>query len=1163
MNTRRNFLVGVALLVIGSVFLFIHYAHSENSDVVISEICPTGCGSSSGHQWIELFNKGEAPVDLVDWRFWEDETAHKITLSESSVQEDTIIEPGEYAIIAQNDLYFFQDYPNVTSTVFDSTWGTLHGDGEEIGIKWGAGSNDFVERFSYSISSALVDKHSFERKDFETLPEDITNWDMNPDGSTPGEQNYWFTDDEEPGGDDEDDNNGDGQEEGDDESNGESSSSTISNVVINEFMVDPANDDGEWIELYNPTSTAFDLSGFELYDTVGKIATISSTIEPLGFLVIELSSSKLNNDGDSIILKDAQGNILDEIIYGSDVSAPKDGNTLARFSDGIDTDTVQDFKETTTPTKGFANSITAPVVNPPSSGGGGGGGSSTPAPTPQTTQEIQKGDVVINELVSDPSDGADEFVELFNKTSQTINVSGWWVEDGSETKTAIAGSVLSHGHYVIEKPKGSLNNTGDLIILFDASGKEIDRVSYGLWNDGNLSDNALIAEDPMSLSRKVDGQDSDYDLYDFAVTKTITKGKKNVVTLENNEQIVSGGKIIINEIYPNPPGSDNDEEFIELKNNGSETVSLKDWKLGDSSAKQFTITQGDIAPSGYIVFKRTQTGIALNNSGGEEVKLFLPNSTLADSVRFEGSAEESTSYSRRDDGGWAWTSSITSGSSNIIEGKSAAPLISIDVDTHVAVGESVSFDASDSTDPDGDVLAFEWDFGDGEDGEGSSIEHVYEKEGTFTVNVTVSDGKQESKKKVIITVKRNGSFVGGSSGDFGSVIISEIFPNPEGSDTTEFIELYNPSDTETDISGMKLDDEEGGSRAYIFPENTILLPHEYSIFAKQDTKLSLNNTSDAVRLLAFDNTVMSEVPYDDVEEGSSYVKNSEGQWVWTGTVTPGEENIVMQKIKTTKSSSKSVKGTKVKSVIETTLEKVRDNDIGDMVKVVGTVAVEPGVLGSQFFYIVGSPGIQVYMYKKDFPKIVVGDKVEVTGELSEASGDLRIKTSTKADIVKIEHAGEPQSKVVEITDIGEPYEGWLVQVNGEITEIKSSYMYVDDGTEEVKVYFKRGAGISKQTLQEGDLVTVNGLVHQTKSGYELLPRSMTDIVKTGVAESFVQKQEETQKENATDIAEKYLTATAGGLTAIFVGLLGKTKGEKIKTWGNKIILFVRKRIKKY
>jgi PKD repeat protein len=49
------------------------------------------------------------------------------------------------------------------------------------------------------------------------------------------------------------------------------------------------------------------------------------------------------------------------------------------------------------------------------------------------------------------------------------------------------------------------------------------------------------------------------------------------------------------------------------------------------------------------------------------------------------------------------------------------------------------FDATDSSDTDGTVDSFAWDFGDGESGSGSQVDHSYDSAGTYDVKLTVTD----------------------------------------------------------------------------------------------------------------------------------------------------------------------------------------------------------------------------------------------------------------------------------------------------------------------------------------------------------------------------------------------------------------------------------------
>jgi len=59
--------------------------------------------------------------------------------------------------------------------------------------------------------------------------------------------------------------------------------------------------------------------------------------------------------------------------------------------------------------------------------------------------------------------------------------------------------------------------------------------------------------------------------------------------------------------------------------------------------------------------------------------------------------------------------------------------------THERENPSVEFDASASSDPDGDTLSFLWDFGDDETSTDAVVNHTYDSQDTFVITLTVKD----------------------------------------------------------------------------------------------------------------------------------------------------------------------------------------------------------------------------------------------------------------------------------------------------------------------------------------------------------------------------------------------------------------------------------------
>lgn len=67
---------------------------------------------------------------------------------------------------------------------------------------------------------------------------------------------------------------------------------------------------------------------------------------------------------------------------------------------------------------------------------------------------------------------------------------------------------------------------------------------------------------------------------------------------------------------------------------------------------------------------------------------------------------------------------------------------------------SVSFDASESSDPDGEIASYEWDFGDSTTASGTTISHTFVTGGFFNIKLTVTDNRGESTSVIrFVTVR--------------------------------------------------------------------------------------------------------------------------------------------------------------------------------------------------------------------------------------------------------------------------------------------------------------------------------------------------------------------------------------------------------------------------
>ncbi len=111
-------------------------------------------------------------------------------------------------------------------------------------------------------------------------------------------------------------------------------------------------------------------------------------------------------------------------------------------------------------------------------------------------------DVVINEVAWAGSldSSSDEWIELKNNTSSAIDLTGWSILDDGSSTYSLSGTIPANGYFLIESNESaistisadsvvtlSLANTGDSLVLQDASGNTIDTVdgTGGAWMAGS------------------------------------------------------------------------------------------------------------------------------------------------------------------------------------------------------------------------------------------------------------------------------------------------------------------------------------------------------------------------------------------------------------------------------------------------------------------------------------------------------------------------------------------------------------------------------------------------------------------------------------------------------------------------------------------------------
>jgi PKD repeat protein len=535
-------------------------------------------------------------------------------------------------------------------------------------------------------------------------------------------------------------------------------------VIINEVAwagsIDSAND--EWIELYNNSSFDVSLDGWKLVASDGSPQIeLSGDVAAKSYFLLERTnddsappgadmffSGSLGNDGERLSLLNGSGEEVDFVDASSGWTAGDNTNkTTAEFCGQFLSSSLPGG----TPKK--SNSCSAQVVASSSSN--------------QDDERIlyRFGDVLINEFFPIPADGGDEWVELYYQPGAFLDLSDWYVVDGSGAKTVLSG-FFSGGNrfFLVKKIKGSLNNSGDEINLFSYNGNLIDRVVYGAYGSSSKN-NAPLPNSGCSAALKNDGQRSSYFSESFTISCSPTPGGANKIVAPSAKKASTSQDYYfgITEILVNPNGSDRDGEFIEFYNFSEIEIDISGWRLLIEGGKELEFGKNflpaiKVRGGDFFVLYRRDSLATLDNDGGK-IELFPPGKktpsqileypaikegqSFVDSYIVNSSSSAVTKNFLKNVlvlDRWVLSDLATPGAANEIWSENRGPLAKFSFSAESEIGKPILFDASDSIDEDGDDLSFSWDFGDGVKAGGENPAHIFIKGGEYNIKLLVSDG---------------------------------------------------------------------------------------------------------------------------------------------------------------------------------------------------------------------------------------------------------------------------------------------------------------------------------------------------------------------------------------------------------------------------------------
>jgi hypothetical protein len=427
----------------------------------------------------------------------------------------------------------------------------------------------------------------------------------------------------------------------------------------------------------------------------------------------------------------------------------------------------------------------------------------------------------------------------------------------------------------------------------------------------------------------------------------------------------------INELLPNPSGTDEGQEQVEIFNPNALPVDVTGWFLDDGSgsgptSSAYALT-GLIQAGEFKTFVTPAGKFALNNTGGDSVQLFSPDKKVVDTVTYPGTAEENKTYQRFDTG-WQWGEQSL-GSQNILPVPPITPTSTLSTSTNDAPvnysGLSLSefyptlnsdedawVEIANSTAVDIDLGQWQIDIASSHLKKPSDSvivvpgPSVVPAKGFMKVYLpsAVAAAMEEDVKYWLLLYSpddkpRDAVNVKGLKQQLSyakiaalgwqwtaptptepnqpfappPVAITEVLPAHKNAEGDSFIELFNGGNTPAYLGNLQV---KIGSKTATLPEYT-MQPQEYYAVYAGDLPAALSVKGMKIVLEDPNASAFTYLNYPKAPSGLSYME-SNGKWVWTSAATPAALNVYEKEVVEDTKKSAAVKKTTTKKPAATT-----------------------------------------------------------------------------------------------------------------------------------------------------------------------------------------------------------------------------------------------------